>query len=62
MTDTAILDALADWFHDAKWDDFCEELRPRDIVDDEALEKYINKNTFRAMLTTSLRRKGYPHA
>ena len=58
MTDSALLDALARYLHGQKWEDVLHYFRPLDFVDDEPMERYINRDTFREMLTHTLRRKG----
>jgi hypothetical protein len=57
-TDTERLNLLADVLHGEKWSDVAPSLRPRDWVDDEPREKYIDRDTFRDALDRYLQRRG----
>jgi hypothetical protein len=59
VTDTELVEAIANYLHGTKWNDVFEELRPRDIGDDEPLERYIDKRTFADHMRVMLRRRGY---
>ncbi len=52
-SDTELLNFLEKHLHATKWDDALPELRPMDS-DGEYLEKYIDQNTFRAMLNKAI--------